>query len=168
MRKLTIKPAITLLAFLIGVGTYLTWHHSHRLTAPFSSSPSVGNVPEVVAVPHIEMVSGECDQLGDARQFGLDGRAQGTIDGGVLDRKACRPTPVYPAEAIVANVSGMVTVEIIFDENGRVISAHPLSGHAMLQQAAVDAAYQARFRPWALRGESVRVRGILRYNFVLR
>jgi protein TonB len=48
-----------------------------------------------------------------------------------------------------------------------VISARAVSGHPLLQQAAVQAAYQARFAPTMLRGEPVRVSGVVTYNFVL-
>jgi protein TonB len=59
-----------------------------------------------------------------------------------------------------------VTVEITVDETGKVIAAHAVSGHPLLQAAAVAAARQASFKPTRLNGEPVKVSGALVYNFV--
>jgi protein TonB len=90
-----------------------------------------------------------------------------TVSGGFLNDKALsKPAPVYPPVAIVSNVSGMVIVRVVVDERGRVTSANPISGNSLLQEAAVEAAYQARFAPTRLSGQPVRVSGMLSYNFV--
>jgi outer membrane biosynthesis protein TonB len=59
-----------------------------------------------------------------------------------------------------------VTVQVVADECGNVISAQAVSGHPLLQQAAVQAARQARLAP-GLHGDCVKVSGLLTYNFVL-
>src|SRR5438128_8087463 len=66
------------------------------------------------------------------------------VSGGVLNGKAIsKPQPAYPPIAKAAKASGTVTVQVLVDEEGSVISAKAVSGHPLLQQAAVDAAYQA-------------------------
>jgi protein TonB len=91
------------------------------------------------------------------------------ISGGVLNGKAIsKPTPPYPPIAKAARASGTVTVQIVVDETGKVISAKAVSGHPLLQQAAVQAAYQARFSPTLLSGQPVKVSGVITYNFVLQ
>lgn len=60
-----------------------------------------------------------------------------------------------------------MVVEVTVDEEGYVISARAISGHPLLQQAAVKAARQARFAPTRLSGKPVKVRGVITYNFVL-
>jgi len=88
------------------------------------------------------------------------------ISGGLLNGKATSlPPPAFPAIAKSARASGSVTVQIIVDETGNVISAHAVSGHPLLQSAAVDAARQATFPPTRLNGEPVKVTGVLVYNF---
>ena len=88
------------------------------------------------------------------------------ISGGVLNGKAISmPQPTYPAEARAARVSGSVSVQITIDEYGGVVAARAVSGHPLLQAAAVNAALQARFSPTFLMGEAVKVTGILIYNF---
>src|SRR5437764_614745 len=89
------------------------------------------------------------------------------ISGGVLNGKAISlPKPPYPPIAKAAHASGTVTVQVTIDESGKVISAHAVSGHPLLQQSAVQAAYQARFTPTQLSGQPVKVTGVITYNFV--
>jgi TonB family protein len=89
------------------------------------------------------------------------------ISGGVLNSKAVSmPPPEFPAIARSAHASGEVTVQVTVDEMGNVVYAHAVSGHPLLQAAAVNAARQASFRPTRLEGEPVKVAGVLVYNFV--
>src|SRR5207237_2293568 len=86
----------------------------------------------------------------------------------VLSGKAIsKPAPPYPIIAKQAHIQGPVAVQIVIDEQGRVISAKATSGHPLLQGAAVQAAYQARFTPTTLNGQAVKVTGSITYNFVL-
>jgi TonB family protein len=90
------------------------------------------------------------------------------ISGGVLNGKATSlPVPVYPQAARNARAAGMVTVEVVIDGSGKVISAKATSGHSLLQQAAVQAAQQARFTPTLLSGQPVKITGVINYNFGL-
>ena len=75
-------------------------------------------------------------------------------------------TPPYPAIARSAHASGSVTVQVLIDENGGVISAKAVSGHPLLQAAAVAAARSSRFTPTKLSGQPVKVNGVIIYNFV--
>lgn len=90
-----------------------------------------------------------------------------TISGGVLNGKAnSLPKPVYPAIARAARASGTVVVQVTIDESGKVITARAVGGHPLLQQAAVQAAYGARFSPTLLSGQPVKVTGVITYNFI--
>lgn len=89
------------------------------------------------------------------------------ISGGVLNGRAVRlVTPPYPAIARSAHASGSVQVQVLIDENGNVISAHAVSGHPLLQAAAVAAARASKFSPTKLSGQPVKVNGVIVYNFV--
>ncbi len=89
------------------------------------------------------------------------------ISGGVLNGKAISlPKPAYPPIARAAHAAGTVVVQVTIDENGSVIAAHAVSGHPLLQSAAVGAARQARFSPTKLSGQPVKVTGVIQYNFV--
>jgi TonB family protein len=91
------------------------------------------------------------------------------VSGGVLNGKALMlPKPVYPQQAKTARASGVVTVEVVIDEAGKVISAKAVEGHTLLRQAAVQAAQEARFSPTLLSGQPVKVSGQINYNFALQ
>jgi protein TonB len=78
-----------------------------------------------------------------------------------------KPAPPYPPIAKAAGVQGPVAVQIVVDEQGRVIQAKATSGNPLLQVAAVQAAYKARFTATILGGQPVKVTGSITYNFVL-
>jgi protein TonB len=61
---------------------------------------------------------------------------------------------------------GTVSVKIVIDESGNVISAEAVSGHPLLRAAAVAAAREAQFAPTVYNGSAVKVSGVLTYNFV--
>jgi protein TonB len=88
------------------------------------------------------------------------------ISGGVLNGKAVDlPKPTYPPAARSARASGLVTVEVVIDEKGKVIAAKATSGHALLREVAEQAAKGARFSPTLLSGQPVKVSGEINYNF---
>jgi protein TonB len=90
------------------------------------------------------------------------------ISGGVLNGTALSlPQPIYPDAAKRMRTSGMVTVEVILDETGKVVSANATSGPTILRDAAIQAAMRARFSPTKLSGQPVKVSGIINYKFAL-
>jgi protein TonB len=92
-----------------------------------------------------------------------------TVSSRVLVSKAVSlPQPPYPQIAKQAGVHGPVNVQILIDEEGKVISAHAVSGSAMLTHAAEDAARRARFTPTILNNQPVKVQGVITYNFILQ
>lgn len=77
------------------------------------------------------------------------------------------PKPPYPPLALRTGTKGVVSVQVLIDETGKVISAKPLSGSPMLVHAAVTAAYKARFSPTFIGDQPVKVSGVITYNFVI-
>lgn len=89
------------------------------------------------------------------------------ISGGVLNGKATSlPKPQYPPAAREESASGTVTVQVLVDEDGNVVTASAVSGHPLLRPAAVVAAKEAKFSPVILSGTRVKVSGVIVYNFV--
>jgi TonB family protein len=89
------------------------------------------------------------------------------VEGGVLNSKALSlPKPVFPEEARRIKASGKVTVRVVVDENGKVISAQATDGPLPLREAAEAAARQATFAPTTKDGITVKVAGLLTYDFV--
>jgi protein TonB len=78
------------------------------------------------------------------------------------------PKPQYPPIARQVGAQGVVSVQVLIDEQGKVISAKVLSGNPMLAHAAQESAYQARFSPTIIGENPVKVSGVITYNFVLQ
>ena len=90
-----------------------------------------------------------------------------TVSGGVLNGKATSlPKPEYPAAARAVEASGAVSVQVLIDEEGNVISASAVSGHPLLRAAAESAARNATFSRTLISGQPVKVSGVIVYNFV--
>jgi periplasmic protein TonB len=91
------------------------------------------------------------------------------VSKGVLVSKIISlPRPSYPIIAKQIKAQGPVNVQIIVNEEGKVISAQAVNGHPALTKAAVDAALRARFTPTMLSNQPVKVQGVITYNFVLQ
>jgi len=91
------------------------------------------------------------------------------ISKGVITSQALSlPKPVYSSIARQAGVQGAVSVQVLIDETGKVISAKTVSGNPLLAGAAQQAAFRARFSPTRLGDQAVKVSGVITYNFVLQ
>jgi protein TonB len=90
------------------------------------------------------------------------------ISKGVITGQATSlPQPAYPALAKQAHIQGIVSIQVLIDEQGRVVSATAVNGHPMLRGAAQQAALLARFRPTLLSDQPVKVSGVINYDFKL-
>jgi TonB family protein len=88
------------------------------------------------------------------------------ISTGALNSSAINlPVPLYPAIAKRTRAFGVVTVEVVIDEKGKVISARAVDGPSVFHQASVKAAYQAQFSPALIDNQPVKAVGIITYNF---
>ncbi|HYO90646.1 MAG TPA: energy transducer TonB [Pyrinomonadaceae bacterium] len=113
------------------------------------------------------MDSARTYNYGSGSAFKLDEELKKAVRGGVLNAKAISlPKPSYPDDILGA--TGTVTVQVLVDEEGKVIWAKALLGHPSLQEAARQAALKARFEPLKLQGQPAKVTGVLTYNFIRR
>ena len=78
------------------------------------------------------------------------------------------PKPPYPEMAKQLKLQGVVNVQVLVDETGKVVSAKAVSGHALFVREAQRAALQAVFGPTLLGDQPVKVSGVITYNFVLQ
>jgi len=65
--------------------------------------------------------------------------------------------PTYPPIAKAARVSGTVVLQATISKSGTITNLRVISGNAMLQQAALDAVRQWRYKPYLLNGDPVEV-----------
>jgi TonB family protein len=78
------------------------------------------------------------------------------------------PKPPYPPLAKQMGIQGAVSVQVLIDETGRVVSAKAVSGNPFLVTAAQRAALGARFSPTLVDAQPMKVSGVITYNFVLQ
>ena len=76
----------------------------------------------------------------------------------------CDPTP-YPLIPRSEQAKGTVTVQVLINEEGKVISARAVSGEPEFRRAAVDSALKKKFSPTKLSGKPVKITGIITYRF---
>jgi TonB family protein len=104
-------------------------------------------------------------EIGENETGGNSGIAK-PVEGGALDSKAVSmPKAVLSEEAKRLKLSGRITVKVLVDENGKVVSAVAQNGPAALREAAETAAREATFTPMTQGGITVRVSGTLTYDF---
>jgi protein TonB len=78
--------------------------------------------------------------------------------------------PIYPAEAKASRIQGTVVVGAAVDKQGRVIDPYIASSASpppLLNQAALDAVKQWRYRPYLLNGNPVEVETQITVHFTL-
>jgi periplasmic protein TonB len=76
--------------------------------------------------------------------------------------------PVYPPLAKQARIQGVVILEAIIGRDGAVTEVKVISGHPLLQQAAIDAVSQWKYKPTLLNGEPVEVVTTVTVNFAFQ
>src|SRR5580765_221010 len=87
------------------------------------------------------------------------------IMGVVNGRATSLPLPTLTAAAKLANASGTVSVQVLVDEKGNVISANAVSGSPLLRASSEAAAREAKFSQTLLAGVPVKISGIINYHF---
>jgi TonB family protein len=91
------------------------------------------------------------------------------VSKGVITSQAISlPKPAYSAIAKQLRIQGVVSVQVLIDESGKVVSAKAVAGSPFLTAEAQKAALQARFSPTLLGDQPVKVSGVITYNFVLQ
>ncbi len=78
-----------------------------------------------------------------------------------------KTSPVYPVDAKKAHVQGTVVLKAVIGTDGTAKELTVVSGPEMLQQAALDAVRQWRYKPYLLNGEPVEVRTTINIIFTL-
>lgn len=73
--------------------------------------------------------------------------------------------PNYPPAARAVWATGAVSVQVTIDEDGNIVKAEALDGHALLRAVSVKAARQSKFSSTRLEGKPVKVTGVIVYNF---
>lgn len=78
-----------------------------------------------------------------------------------------RILPRYPPIAVASHTQGTVVLQAIISKTGVIENLRVVSGSPMLQQAALDAVRQWRYRPYLLNGDPVDVETTINVVFTL-
>ncbi|MDM7921813.1 MAG: energy transducer TonB [Pyrinomonadaceae bacterium] len=123
--------------------------------------------PDAPGAPNKYTVKGDANYSAASAPPGAPGDSRRQLSSGVLNGKArSLPKPPYPAAARAVRAGGAVTIQVLIDEEGKMFSAEPVTGHPLLRSAARTAACSAQFTPTMLSGNPVKVLGVIVYNFV--
>jgi TonB family protein len=76
--------------------------------------------------------------------------------------------PVYPKEARVLRIQGLVAVNVVVRKDGSVAVQNVRTGHPLLAPAAVEAVQQWRYEPATVNGEPVDVQAKVYVTFALK
>jgi len=76
--------------------------------------------------------------------------------------------PIYPPLARQARIQGVVVMEAVISKEGSIESLRVVTGHPLLNQAALDAVKQWKYRPTLLNGEPVEVITTVTVTFNLK
>lgn len=139
----------------------------NAFSAPVEAPPDIQPEPVGVAIADVGVPGGVAGGIA----VGVVGSVPSTIEGmaaappppvshepvrigGVVQAPALvkRVEPIYPAIAQLAAIDGVVILDAIVDEHGRVRSLKVLRGHPLLAKAATDAVQQWEYEPLRLNG----------------
>src|SRR5262245_12807386 len=113
-----------------------------------------------------EVNSGKAlDDAGAGQDLPPPLNAQKMPEGVVLGEVSTSVQPLYPVSGKKVNATGKVEVKVTISVKGQVMEAEAVSGHALLRQAALDAARRWVFKPSTLNGVPVQVQSILTFVF---
>lgn len=88
------------------------------------------------------------------------------VNVGNLSRQAINLLkPDIPQRAAQMGASGRVTVQVVLDENGKVVSVKAISGHVYLRDSTEAAVRQSSFNPVIVGGKVVKATGTITYDF---
>jgi periplasmic protein TonB len=110
------------------------------------------------------------DSVGTGRPAVVKPRAPTSlkVSSGVMAGNLLAKTlPQYPAIPKSAGIQGTVVLQATISKSGSIQNLRVISGHPMLQQAALDAVRSWRYKPYLLNGEPVEVETTINVVFNL-
>jgi periplasmic protein TonB len=110
------------------------------------------------------------DSLGAGRPAVVKPRAPISLNvssGVMAGNLLVKTMPQYPAIPKAAHIQGTVVLQATISKSGTIQNLRIISGHPMLQQAAMDAVRSWRYKPYLLNGEPVEVETTINVVFNL-
>jgi TonB family protein len=136
-RRWLFWPAAVSIVLIVAIASW--WHNGLSDVERNARTPSTGDVRPLAYVP-------------------------GTV---MEQRLLHKVEPVYPPEAEVSKLQGLVVVQAAIGADGTVREVHPISGPAVLGRAAAEAVRWWRFQPYQVEGQPVAVQTTIEVEFRL-
>lgn len=155
--RITTAAVAALLSFSVGVGIYSMVPKQHAL-----SETKTCNIEQLPPSPTIALPLEIKEEVVPAVPLNIS-----MSEGKIRSAASVTEVPAYPSIAKAAKVEGDVVVEISIDQDGNVTSGHIVSGHPLLQQAALSAAKRWKFDREKLSNTNANINGVLSFRFVL-
>jgi len=109
-------------------------------------------------------VNSKCVMLSSGVDLPERVRVSSGVAAGLLVNKV---PPAYPENARIARIQGSVVLRALIDKDGAVEDLTLISGHPMLEPAAIEAVRQWKYKPYLLNGQPVKVETQIVVNFQL-
>jgi TonB family protein len=121
---------------------------------------------EIPSIPKAELV---IDAMPEAPHEEPPAREPLRIGGKIEQPKQIyRSEPIYPVAAKMARVQGVVEIEAVINEEGRIEQIKVVSGHPLLNDAAVDCVRKWKYEPGRLNDRIIEMPIKISVRFQLR
>ena len=87
--------------------------------------------------------------------------------GSLVEYATEKVNPVYPQQAKALRMTGVVKIEVVVDEEGKIAEVQNTSGPSVLQRAALEALKKWKFKPFVKDGQPTKATGFVNFNFNL-
>jgi TonB family protein len=162
-----------------GVGVFDANTLERRLMKLTRNSPPIGHVRKAALVILSLVLAAGAGASALALRLSLDPGAVSTDGSSTPPPKSIPPDviqrnivskvpPVYPTDAKKLGIQGKVALEVIIGKTGDVENLKVLSGPKELQQSALDAVRQWKYKPFLLNGDPIEVQSTVNVTYSLK
>jgi TonB family protein len=134
-----------------------------KKTAPDNSTVAANNTTEQ---PKRDRLVNKSDETAAVTTETTDAASPLNV-GSLLEYAVQKTTPTYPPTARTMRQTGVVRIEVMIDEEGKVAAVQNSTGPSLLQSAAKDAVKKWKFKPFLRDGQPVKATGFVNFNFNL-
>jgi TonB family protein len=162
-----------------GIGVFDADALERRLMKLTQNSPRIGNIRRAVLVVLSLVLAAGAGASALALHLSLDPAAvagDGTSNPPphsirpdvLVNNVISKVSPVYPPEAKKARIQGTVVLNVVIGKSGAVENLKVESGPQELQQSALDAVRQWKYKPFLLNGDPIEVESTIKVFYTLK
>jgi TonB family protein len=162
-----------------GIGVFDADALERRLMKLTQNSPRIGPIRRVVLVVLSLVLAAGAGASAVALHLSLDPAAvagEGSSNppphsirpDALVNNVISKVSPVYPPEAKKARIQGTVVLNVVIGKSGDVENLKVESGPQELQQSALDAVRQWKYKPFLLNGDPIEVESTIKVFYTLK